>query len=105
MGCNEAKDIALPTLICYFEPDNEQQKTYCLNLKDNFHHEQSIRYEIKSTSSDPFAVKFKIKDKIYDIQTEFNDSVEEMNKALNEMYKKLDEYKPSSNPEPEPKPK
>ena len=94
MGCNEVKDADFPTLICYFEPENESQKAYCLKLKDNFHHEQSIRYEIRSTSTDPFAVKFKIKDNIYEIQTVFNDSEEEMNKALNEMYKKLDEIKP-----------
>ena len=94
MGCNEVKDADFPTLICYFEPENESQKAYCLKLKDNFHHEQSIRYEIRSTSTDPFAVKFKIKDHIYEIQTVFNDSEEEMNKALNEMYIKLDEIKP-----------
>ena len=94
MGCNEVKDADFPTLICYFEPENESQKAYCLKLKDNFHHEQSIRYEIRSTSTDPFAVKFKIKDNIYEIQTVFNDSEEEMNKALNEMYIKLDEIKP-----------
>ena len=43
MGCNEVKEAELPTLICYFEPNNESQKAYCLKLKDNFHHEQSIK--------------------------------------------------------------
>ena len=42
-------------------------------------------------SDNPFAVKLKIKNNTYDIQTEFNDSEEEMNRVLNEMYKKLDE--------------
>ena len=98
MGCNEVKDANLPVLMCYFEPNNESQKEYCLKLKDNFHHEQSIKYEIKSTADNPFCVKFKIKANIYDIQKEFNDSEEEMQKALNEMYKKLDEvYPPKTN--------
>ena len=104
MGCNEVKDTDLPTLICFFEPNNEQQKMYCLKLKDNFHHEQSIRYEIKSTADNKFAIKFKIKKNIYDIQTVFNDSEEEMNKALEAMYRKLDELNPNSNPSPNPNP-
>ena len=61
MGCNEVKDLDYPTLICFFEPNNEQQKMYCLKLKDNFHHEHSIRYEIKSTADNKFAIQFKIK--------------------------------------------
>ena len=95
MGCNEVKDANLPVLMCYFEPNNESQKEYCLKLKDNFHHQQTIRYEIKSTPENPFSVKLKIKSIIHDIQNEFNDGTEEeMNKALNEMYSKLDEAYP-----------
>ena len=105
MGCNEVKDLDYPTLICFFEPDNEPQKNYCLKLKDNFHHEQSIRYEIKSTADNKFAIKFKIKKNIYDIQTVFNDSEEEMNKALEAMYRKLDELNPNPNPNPNSEPK
>ena len=93
MGCSEVSDKDYPQLICFFEPHNEQQKQYLLKLKDNFHHEKSIKYEIKATPDQPFAVKLKIKEIIYDIQTEFKDSEEEMNKALDEMYKKLDEVK------------
>ena len=91
MGCAEANDKNLPILLCFFEPNNETQKQYLLKLKDNFHHHQSIRYEIKGSTDNPFAVKLKIKNNTYDIQTEFNDSEEEMNRVLNEMYKKLDE--------------
>ena len=101
MGCNEANDKNLPMLICFFEPGNELQKEYCLKLKDNFHHEQSIRYEIKSTSDNPFGVKLNIKGKIIDIQTEFNNSEEEMLKALDAMYKELDALpKPPEQPQP-----
>ena len=37
-----------------------------------------------------FSIQFKIKDKTYDIQTEFNDNDESLNIALNKMYKLLD---------------
>ena len=94
MGCSAAKKDVIPVLICCFEHNNELQKEYCFKLRDNFHHEQTIRYEIKSAPDTSFCVKLKIKSKIYDIQKEFNDSDEEMNKALDEMYKKLDEVYP-----------
>ena len=61
MGCNEAKEQNYPLMLCFFIPGNEDQKNYCLSLKDNFKHEKPIRFEIKSMPSVPFAIKFKIK--------------------------------------------
>ena len=90
MGCNETKD-QLPALICFFETGNEEQKKYCLKLKDNFSHEKPIRFEIKSSPGVNFSVKFKIKDKLYNIESVFNDSEVQMNNSLNIMYKYLDE--------------
>ena len=90
MGCDETKE-KLPTLLCFFEMNNEQQKNYCLKLKDNFKHEKPIRFEIKSTPGVNFCVQFKIKGETHKIQTIFNE--EEMENSLQAMYKLLDESK------------
>ena len=90
MGCKESKDISYPTLLCFFETGNTAQGTYCLKIRDNFKHEKSINYQIKSEKDMKFSIQFKIKDKIHDIQTEFDDSDETMNNSLNKMYKLLE---------------
>ena len=89
MGCGESKE-KLPTLLCFFETGNEEQKNYCLKLKDNFKHEKPIRFEIKSSPGVNFSIKFKIKEKLYNIESVFNDSEVQMNNSLNIMYKYLD---------------
>ncbi len=93
MGCKEVGDKDVPVLMCFFEPNNDSQKNYCLKLKDNFEHEKTIRYEIRSTADNKFAIQLKIKDKTHDIQTEFTDTEEEMKIALDKMYKILNEIK------------
>ena len=92
MGCDASKD-QLPALLCFFETGNEEQKQYCLKLKDNFQHERAIRFEIKSSPGVAFAIKFKLKGKIHDIQNEFDSSEFTMNQTLEKMYKILDENK------------
>ena len=89
MGCGESKE-KLPTLLCFFETGNEEQKNYCIKLKDNFKHEKPIRFEIKSSPGVNFSIKFKIKEKVYNIESVFNDSEVQMNNSLNIMYKYLD---------------
>ena len=89
MGCGESKD-QLPTLLCFFETGREDQKAYCLKLKDNFRHEKAIRFEIKSSPGVPFSIKFKYKGKLHNIQSAFNDAEVEMNNSLDIMYKILD---------------
>ena len=90
MGCNESKD-QLPTLLCFFETGNEEQKQYCLKLKDNFRHEKPIRFEIKSSPGVTFSVQLKYKGKINKIQSVFNNNEDEMQNSLNIMYKILDD--------------
>ena len=88
MGCDESKN-ALPTLLCFFEFQNEEQKNYCLKLKDNFRHEKPIRFEIKSSPGVNFSIQFRIKGETHKIQTIYNE--EELDNSLKKMYQLLDE--------------
>ena len=90
MGCNESKD-QLPTLLCFFETGNEEQKAYCINLKDNFHHEKSIRFQISSSAGLKFCIQFKYKGKTHTIQDTFKES--DLEKTLYSIYDILDEKK------------
>ena len=91
--CRNAKEPDYPVLLCYFEIGNEEQKNYCLKLRDNFHHEKSIKFEILSRPDINFAIKFKIKNNINSIQEIFINTDEAMNQALEQMYKLLDATK------------
>ncbi len=93
MGCNETKNVDYPTLMCFFETGNEEQKNYCLKVKDNFRHEKSIKFEIKSMPNTNFLIQIKIKETVYKIQEVFNDTDEALNESLNKMYHLLDEQK------------
>ena len=96
-----------PTLICFFEHGNEEQKNYCIKLKDHFQNEKTINYEIKSIPKVPFLIKIIYKDKeekiksipkvpflikiIYkdkeeNIQEEFNNSDSVMEETLRKAY-------------------
>ena len=92
MGCKETKNTnkVYPTLLCFFETGNTAQASYCLKFRDNFKHEKSINYQIKSEIGMKFSIQFKIKEKIYDIQNEFDDSDETMNRSLNKINQLLD---------------
>jgi len=91
MGCEETRNSNLPVLMCFFQIGNDEQKEFCIKLKDSFRYEKAIRYEIKSTN-EPFSIKLKIKNIIHDITTDFiNSTEEEIQKVLNDIYKKLDE--------------
>ena len=92
MGCDESKNVNYSALLCYFEIGNEEQKKYCLDLKDHFQHEQPIRFEIKSTPNVPFAIKFKLKGEKepHNIENNFNNTEERMKESLQKMYDLLD---------------
>ena len=53
MGCEETRNSNLPVLMCFFQIGNDEQKEFCIKLKDSFRYEKAIRYEIKS-STEPF---------------------------------------------------
>ena len=86
MGCQNAKNSNVPTMLCTFETGNELAAAYCLKLRDNFKNEKTINYQIKSGVGFPFKIQFKIRNKIYDIQTIFDDSENAMNTTLQKMY-------------------
>ncbi len=79
-----------PTLICFFETKNEEQKNYCIKLKDDFKNEKIIWFEIKSVPGAPFSIQFKIKDNISVLQNEFSNDVETIiNQTLSRAYELL----------------
>ena len=96
MGCNEIKGKNYPVILFVFEDKNEDQKNYCIKLRDNFYHKQTVRYEIKSYINSTFSIKLKIKETIYDIQTTFSNSEEDMKRTLQKIYNKLDEFEPEN---------
>ena len=91
MGCDNAKEKNYPVLLCFFETGNEDQKQYCIKLKDNFKHEKAIRFEIKSSPGVEFSIKFRINGKVQEIQSNFDSSDDAMNQSLEAMYRLLDE--------------
>ena len=96
MGCDETKNTEYSVLLCFFEVGNEEQKQYCLKLKDNFQHEKPIRFEIKSTPGVPFSVKFKLKGESEprNIQDTFDNSEQALKISLDKMYQLLDNSNP-----------
>ena len=87
--CGSTQDTNTPVLLCFFETQNEEQKNYCLKLKDNFHNERTIKFEIKSVPSVPFSIKFKMNGKIHELQKIYDNSEEAMNNTLNAAYQLL----------------
>ena len=90
MGCYEAKNSRnnFPILTCIFELGNETQKQYCLKFKDNFTHEQTIRYEINSYPNSTFSITFQLKGITHQIQDYFDEN--EMDNSLQKIYDILD---------------
>ena len=75
-----------PQLICFYESGNEEQKEYCIKLKDNFKHEKTINYEIESIPKVPFGIKIAYNTQILDLQKEFDDSEDTMYETLRKAY-------------------
>jgi hypothetical protein len=92
MGCCGSKQSDdIPTLLCFFESGNEDQKAYCLKLKNQFKHRRTIKFEIKSIPGVAFSIKFKCEGKLSVIQSQFDNSDEIMEDTLQKAYKILDE--------------
>ena len=84
MGCSQGYET--PTLICFFEQGNEAQKAYCMKLKDNFHHEKTIKFEVRSVPQVRFSIKFQVNGKLTTIQDTFDNSDDAMNSTLQKAY-------------------
>ena len=98
MGCNEVKDPTqnLPKITCIVESRNEQQKNYCLNLKEQFKPKNTVMYEIKSYPGSAFSIILTIKGQQHAIQTVYDES--ELQNSLNKMYQLLDNMENNTNP-------
>ena len=90
MGCANIKETQIITLICFYEMDNQEQKNYCIKLKENYKGSKPIKYEIKQIPQVSFGIKIRIKGKIYDIQKIFDDREETMNESLNKIYELIE---------------
>ena len=93
MGCKNEKELNVPSLLCFFETGNQSQADYCLKLRDNFKHERTVNYQIKSGEKTPFAIQFKIQKTVHNIQTDFDYSEEKMNQTLQKIYDLLNTIK------------
>ena len=96
MGCSEIKGKNYPLILLVFEDKNEEQKNYCIKLRDNFHHKNTVQYQIKSYINSTFSIKLQIKETIYDIQTTFSNSEEDLKRTLQKIYNKLDGLEPEN---------
>ena len=83
--------LDVPKLLFNFEPGNEQQKEFCIKMKDNFTYKKEVKYEIKALQGDLFSIGIEIGNHLYDITSAFDDSEDNMNELLDKIYKLLDE--------------
>ena len=81
-----------PTLLCFYECGNEDQKAYCIKVKNSFKHRHTIKFEIKSVPGVAFSIKFKCDGKLTVIQSRYDNSEETMEDTLQKAYKILDDY-------------
>ena len=99
MGCSEVKDKNIPELLCQFESKNEQQKEFCIKLKNKLENEHKIektcKYIICSRPEKPFTITLKIKEKVNIILDKFEDSEEQMDKTIAKLIEYLGEVKNS----------
>ena len=83
----------IATLICSFENNNDEQKLYCMKLKDSIKFPGNIGYEIKSVKEQNFSIKLVIGDKVFFLQNEKNFSDSMMNKTLENLYQILNQVR------------
>lgn len=90
MGCIDASsnENKLPTLLCEFQQGHEEQKSYCIELKNAFKHQKTIGFEIKEGAS--FNISFVIKGKKTVLQSQPELTDEEKDKTLQAAYKLLE---------------
>ena len=74
MGCSETKDANTPVLVCIIEPNNETQKAYCLQVKDNIKPTKPVKYEIKSYPNSTFSINLKIRNELKNIESFYDES-------------------------------
>ena len=91
MGCSETKDM--PSLLFVFEPQNEQQKNYCIKLKDSLQPENSIKFEVKSFKNSNYSIKLKKGGQEYDIENTFDEN--QLQSSIDKIYQLLGETNPN----------
>jgi hypothetical protein len=92
MKINNIQNV-IATLICSFENNNDEQKLYCMKLKDSIKFPGNIGYEIKSVKEQNFSIKLVIGDKVFFLQNEKNFSDSMMNKTLENLYQILNQVR------------
>ena len=90
MGTCQVEENKYPLLSWNFEFGKEEQKLYCLKLKDNFVHEKTIAYHIRCILNREFQISLILNNKTYIIQDIFDDSDETLNESLYKIHKLLD---------------
>ena len=88
---HDSDDDDIPALLCFYESENEDQKAYCLKVKNSFRHRNTIKFAIKSIPGVAFSIKFKYEGKLTVIQSQYDNSEETMVDTLQKAYKILDD--------------
>ena len=90
MGCAEVKDPTqnLPTIVCTIENGNDNQKQYCINLRDNFNYPKSVKYEIKANATSTFIIMLNYNGQNHIIQDRYDEN--ELQSSLQKIYDLLD---------------
>ena len=89
MGCSETKDDNVPTLLCFFEPQNSAQLSYCTKLKDTLKPERSIKFEIRSYIGSNYQIELKINGNKHIVENAFDES--QLENTQNKIYSLLGE--------------
>ena len=80
------KNNVIASLICNFSNKENEQRKYCLKIKDNIKYPGDIGYEMKSYKEDLFSIELDIKGKKYILQNEKIYTKEMMEKTINKLY-------------------
>ena len=86
----------LPKITCFVESRNEQQKNYCMNVRDRLKPKNTVMYEIKSYPGSTFQIFLTLNGQQHPIQTVYDES--ELQNSLDKLNNLLEANENNTNP-------